>query len=281
MAGEEEKLAKPKAPRKRTPKLNPIVKWLRTASATSEAFGWGGLLLGDWFLPAAFFIYAGFVLLAVDVWYEPDLRSYRKRRLIAIFIVIALAGLFTWKYVLVEAPLPVAAIMTDGEYPEGTVVAGMRWNPKFTELTIDITNPTDNIYQDADIVLRPSFPVAAIGWKAGVCSDVSLEDSNHFSDRVIDIDLGTGARSAIPVALLATDAGYRMRCKEIPRRSSITIVMGLADIKWGYCANIVGQPEQQIRDKNCSIRVKFSDFSSYWIGWKDGDVYTNRPKSSS
>lgn len=272
------KMLKPKKPRKR--KAPAIVKWLRAAGIAAELFGWGGLVLAHWFWAGIVTIDLGFLFLALDIWYEPDLSEKWKIKLLVSAIVIGLAVAFTWSTVFEQAPLPVSAIVTDGEYSAGTVVSGIDWSPEFTELDVDIQNPTDDAYEDLDVVIRPTSAVAAIAQVTNV-PDVSFEDKDGISTHAVDYDTRTGNSRAMPLILLATDAGYRVRCPHLPAHGDIKIVMALADIKWDPPPRQPGgPPSMSIWDPNYMMRFKTDDFSTFWLGYKGADVYANRPTSS-
>src|SRR5271167_709136 len=99
--------------------LHPIIRWIRTAGIAAVLFGWGGLLLVGWFWPGVGFLYAGFLLLALDAWLEPELKDYKRWRIGIVLSLFAFAAVFSWRVVFVEAPLEITAGMTDAEYPQG------------------------------------------------------------------------------------------------------------------------------------------------------------------
>jgi len=264
------------SPKSRRKKLPGIVKWLRTAGGAAELFGWGGLVLADWFWVGVAAIYLGFALLALDVWFEPD----RKTKTIIGVAILVFTVAFSWGVVFVEGPLPINVFATDGEYPIGTVISGVSWRPQFTELNVDIENPKDRPYEDLNLVIRPTSAVAVLAQTSGI-SDVSFEDKNGLSTHILDLDPRTGISKAIPLVLLATDAGYRVRCGRLPARDHLRIVMALADIKWDPSPLPTGTPiEQSFQDPNYMLRIKNDDFSTYWLGYREGSVYASRPTST-
>lgn len=275
----QDKTARPKTGRKTKPKLYPILKWLRGAGIAAEFFGWGGLLLAWWFWPAVVVIYLGFVLLSLDLWFEPDLRKTPLWRIGGITLMVLFAVAFSLGIVFVNAPLGVSAMMTDAEYPAGTVIAGIAWKPQFTEVQIWINNSSDRNYDDLDLVVRPSSAVAAIAQLTNL-PGVSFEDKNGLGVRLMDINPTKSTSNVVPLILLATDAGYRIRCPHFPAKTMLKIVIALADIKWNPPANQSQIPiEQRVRDRDYILRLKFDDFSTYWQGHQNGDVYAPRPTS--
>src|SRR5690348_9277792 len=113
--------------------MHPMFKWLRAAGIGTELFGWGGLVLAGLFRPAVWFIYGGFAILALDLWYEPDLRKRSVWwRIVGSLVIGAGAALFSFGIVLVKAPLGISALLTDGEYADGVVINGIAWRREFT-----------------------------------------------------------------------------------------------------------------------------------------------------
>lgn len=238
----------PKA--KKKPKLHPIIKWLRTAGIAAELFGWGGLLLTGWFWPGVAFIYAGFLLLGIEACLEPELRGFVRWKIGIVVALIAFSAAFSWGIVFVRAPLEISAFVTDAEYPPGSKIAGIAWRPEFTELQMWVKNPSERNYDDVSVLIRPRSPIAAIAQLSNV-PNVSFEDKNGFNSRFMDINPTTRTKTAIPLVLLATDAGYRMRCPHLPAGTPIQIVIALADIKWNPPAQRSQLlTEEQVRDKD-------------------------------
>ena len=186
--------------------LHPVVKWLRTAGIGAEFFGWGGLLLAGWFWPGVAFIYAGFLLLAIDVWLEPGLQRSLLWRIGIVTILLLFTTAFSLGIVFVKAPLDVSAFVTAAEYPTGTSIAGIPWKPQFTELQVRIDNPSDRNYEDVNLLIRPMSAIVAIAQVTSV-PNVSFEDNHALSMRLMNINVGTMKATAIPLVLLATDAG--------------------------------------------------------------------------
>ena len=254
-----------------------ILTYFRAAGIGSFFFGLGTLFVAGWYWVGVGLIYATFLLIAADLWFEPTLNLLW--RVLGILVVCLGIIAFSFVFVFVSAELPVAAYMTDGEYADGTDISGIAWKTQFTEVDVQFTNDTDRVYEDLNIVVRPTEAIAAIAQSTNV-PGVSFEDKNNLTERMVDIDLQTGAKRAISLDLLATDAGYRMRCPRLPSHTVLRIVLALADIKWDPDPPS-GRPIQEvIREPNYVQRMKADDFSTYWLGHKYGTVYASRPTSS-
>jgi hypothetical protein len=148
--------------------------------------------------------------------------------------------------------------------------------PEFTELQVWINNPSENNYDDISPVIRPNDPIAAIAQATNV-PDVSFEDKNGVSLRLTDINPTAGTKTAIPVVLLATDAGYRVRCPRLPAKTTIRVEIALADIKWNPSPPNDRPIEEKVRDINYIFRLKQDDFSTYWLVSCPGDFVSGAP----
>ena len=234
-------------------------------------------MLAGWFWPAVAFIYAGFLLLAVDVWFELELTRYW--RIGAIVILIAFSAIFSWAVVFVNAPLEISAFITDAEYSPGNTIAGIAWRPEFTEMQVWINNSSSKDYDDLTLLMRPDVPIAQIAQLTHV-PNVYFEDKNGFNLRMMDFNPTANKATVIPLVLLATDAGYKMHCSHLAAGASVKVVIALADIRWCPSTERSERPiEEQARDKDYVLRTKFDDFSTYWQGHSDGYAYTPRPTS--
>jgi hypothetical protein len=205
-----------------------------------------------------FCIYTFVLLVMIDLWFERDLAKGWKIAISVIFLTAA--GAFSWAFVFVEAALPIAAIVTDAEYATGTDRYGVKWRKEFTELQVIIANPSDRNYDDLNLLIRPTEAVTVIKQISSV-PNVSFVVKNNVSTWVANYNLKTGKATGIPAVLVATDAGYTMQCPRLPARSEIKILFVLANIK---------NPAEL-------FTIRFEDFSTYWVGNPDGDVYAPRP----
>jgi hypothetical protein len=217
-------------------------------------------------------------LIALDLCFEPFVERSKSITKLVIWIMFAamIVG-FSYAVVFVKSPLQVSAFITDAEYPVGETIAGIAWRPEFSELQVWLSNPSRSGYDDLNIVVRPSSAVAKIGQATNV-PDVSFEDKNGLTTRLTTIT-PSDQRTGLPLDLLATDAGYRVRCPHLPAHTEIKLVLAFVDMKWPVPAYVNQLPPQQkFQDSNYVVRVKFDDFSTYWQGHPNTDMYAPRPR---
>lgn len=249
-----------------------LTAYFRSIGLVSLVIGGASMMQGpDNFWISVGLIYLGLVLLAIDGFCEAWPKKWVKWIFSGAILVVIFV--FSWGWVFVDAPLPVTGMVTNAEYPEGTVLAGINWNPKFTELNIDLHNTTKYVYEDLNILIKPNYPVAAIA-QASTWSGVSFEDRLGASMHLIEIQ---GARrTAHPLVLVATNAGYIVRCEKLPGTATLKIVMAIVEIKDDHHPHPPLQPGESMVRKEDLLRTNYSDGSTYWYGQKDMDHYTQR-----
>jgi hypothetical protein len=262
-------------------KVRELLGWIKAIGIGSTVLG--GIVLTQ--TPELFYycvsaVYIGIVLIGLDLCFEPFIKRWKlTSKIITGAFFAGVLTVFSYAVVFVESPLAVSAMMTDAEYPAGTTIAGIAWRPEFTEVQVWLTNTSNRAYEDLNILLRPSSPVAAIAQLTTI-GGVSFEDKNAFTVHMADINLGTQKKTAISLDLLATDAGYRIRCDHVPAHTVVKVVLALADMKWPAPLVNPQSMVDKLNDKNYILRTKFDDFSTYWQGHIGGDVYAPRPTSS-
>lgn len=119
-------------------------------------------------------------------------------------------------------------------------------------------------YSEKNLVIKPDAPVAKITQKGNI-PNVSLSDAIDFEAHG-GISLENN-NLAIPSEILATNAGYRVRCERLSRGESIALTVALATMK-------VPKPNER---REFVVESHFSDGTSYWTGSPFGDVYGEKP----
>jgi hypothetical protein len=258
------------APRQRTPKpkVPAWIVWTRSISAVSVLGGGVGLMTPDYFWFAVCFVYGGLLLLAIDLWFEPQLKKGFKR--VGGMIILLLMALFSYKVVFISAPLNIQSLVTVKEYSTGTKIGDIPWRPMYTELDVVVNNPTESDYTNVNIVVRPDYPVAAISQLSNL-GGVSFEDrwGSTFRGTIQDLS----QQFAMPVTLLATDAGYRIHADHIPPNSSLRIVMAMVAMKKSKAKDKAAIAPMLLNMEPCDFSIEQSlqdkatgDVSKYWYG---------------
>lgn len=219
----------------------------------SRTIGLASLLVGGVAVTPAYFwwgvgcIYAGITLLAIDAYYEPWIRKWKILfKAILGAIGIAIYTVFTLTVVWVNAPLNVSPLIQSSEYRTGSVISGIPWSSRFSQLHMILENPTSMDYEDVDVLLRPDEAIAGIGQNGNI-PNVSFIMNTSLTMQAEIRDFSSGARQGVQLTTLAFDGGYRVRCDKLPRNSQLDIVIA------------IGRPSGQK-----GFAINFSDGSHYW-----------------
>jgi hypothetical protein len=240
--------------------------WFRSIGICGVLLGGLGVMQPQFFWLSIGFVCAGLALLAIDLYFEPGLSNgFKVSGQVLIFVAL---GIFSAKVVFVSAPINFNSLASKSDYALAANLGGITWRSVFIELDLIVTNPTDGNYDNAELLVRPDYPIAAIAQLSNL-SDVSFEDNLGVTNRVTIEDLS--AKVGAPMVFLATDAGYKVHCGRIPPNNSLRIVMAVVDIKKSQASD----PNKPFTvPSNVSIDDFFmvqtfdtkGDKSTYWYG---------------
>lgn len=185
------------------------------------------------------FIYLGLLLCCLECCYEPwFLRRSHWVWLAVMGTIIAGITTFSIMVPLARAPLDVLAHIRAGEYPPGTVMAGIEWVPEFTELRVALVNPTDMDYERVDLFLDPDESIAKIGQVSTVAGvsfigDVTKEESDiggvYALIPEIQVKDQGGRVINIPIAQILAPR-YRIKCQTITKKSSVQLILAITKL---------------------------------------------------
>jgi hypothetical protein len=186
------------------------LKWLRGVGMASILFGGFGVMQ-TFFWPSVIAIYAGFLLLLIDLYLEDFYpRAWTKIPLAAGMLVLAI--LFT-KVVVLRGETVIAVYR---------VVNG--------RLDVIVQNVTGDDYQDMDFKIRPDFPVDFVSDPKQITtlSTVSFVDPMPFASTMTGESIETHIDTEHPDDPQRPMTNFlRIRCDKLPAKSSIEVSMSL------------------------------------------------------
>jgi len=180
--------------------------------------------------------------------------------------VFSLIGLW-----IMPPPVPpgrhgIMATASTATYPSGTVIAGIPWSKRFTDLRVSIFNSGPLDWEDIEVTILPDQPVVAVGQVTSV-PDTSLSASSG-TDITFRMELvQDGKRVAVPLVLVATTTGYRMQCRKLSRRQRIEVALALAALP-EYSTGPPAHPRADfgVFDRAYAVRLKQDNGLSNWYG---------------
>jgi hypothetical protein len=176
-----------------------------------------------------------------------------------------------------DKPLLFQAMNHNANYLPGTAIGGIPWSSRFSDSRLMIVNQAPFDYTDIDLSVRPDRPIAAIG-QVTKLPDVFFTATIDPAMRQEVADRATGQRLVNPLMLIATNGGYRVRCKTLPKNSRLEMVIATAGV---IDTRLARKPGGGLFDRDYVLRFK-NDASgiAHWYGHghdENGfieDVYT-------
>lgn len=211
--------------------MHPAVLWCRNVAAGSTFLGVAGMILSIQFWWAVAFIYAGLCLFILDLWVEPEFKNRRFWRLSGTAVLVCFLLMFTWGIVLVPGPIELEAIGIPGDYPVGTKIAGINWNPAFSDVRISITNQSEQEYDNLNFVLGVSGYIiqAAVQNENSGCTLMST--SPVIEVHASGVDPKTGKPFQQPLTQLGDSSPRRLQCKRFFGKQSVTVMFAIANVR--------------------------------------------------
>jgi hypothetical protein len=199
------------------------------------------LMTANHFLWGIVLLYMGLGMLAFDVSYEAFFRKLPKLAKVSagvVYVVLIVIGSRLW--VFLPAPLEMFSSSGATVYGSGSKLHGIEWLPRYSELTVDINNPTPLDYDNfdaqltTDLVINHLVQATGLGeCRIGAVHDdepphwqhmqnnqpVGPMDDPHWGYEVVPYD-----KHGNPAApFLGADWTYRIRCDKIPAKSHVRL----------------------------------------------------------
>lgn len=240
----------PKTPEPEKPKKAEysILNVTRSVLILTLLLGLLRMLAGMSFAWLLAFVYFTFLLLLIEGLVEPNF-SHPWLKWPSLAAVVAGAIWFTISVTCAKAPLDTSAYaMRKGDYRAGTVIGGITWNPRYTDLRILIKNSSDDDYQDVDLTLVPNemtvdaailkdpaggcrlTPIETSTTKIAVNGKIKEEGSSITMTRNRNDGEVHDTEGNIYVTLFRQD-GYRLLCSKISPNAVIEIVSAVVGVR--------------------------------------------------
>jgi hypothetical protein len=229
-------------------KINSLIRSQSTAFALAVIglVAAGAALLRENFLLGVLLLYGGLCLLAISVLYGSPVSKWRpwtKRAFVIIYLGAVVAGSRAW--IFLPAPLEVFASSRLTNYGPGSVISGIPWDPRYSELSFYIKNDSEFDYDNFDAQVSTDLVIStmrqtnglaeckiegihhmeAIHWQA-MHGGVPVGPADNPANAYVAVPVDKEGKPLVPVSGGA-DWTYRIRCDRFPAHSQIDFLAPL------------------------------------------------------
>jgi hypothetical protein len=205
---------------------------LRTVGAASLLLGGAGLMTDISFIFSTSFVYLGLLVLIIDPWIEPSLKKVpiRWRGIPSLIFTIPLV-LFSVFVVFLPSPLEVAARDNAGTYPDGEVIGGIEWNPKFSDVRVVFRNSTTHEYRNLDFTVSTGYLIIASAQTSNL-PGVTVYNTAAGPDQVLGSAKDVRGNTVYLSYKNTTFAsgGIRFTCDRLPRGMALEIILAVINL---------------------------------------------------
>src|SRR5260370_37065254 len=195
------------------------IQWFRGVGGAAIFIGLFALV-PLFFWPGIVCVYAGIITLSLDVWCFEDFGRAENLRWILSALILLSATAVAWLLVFNRAPLEIEAHMWKAPHPLHYQFAGTTWIPEWSDLRINVKNPSDLSYDDLDVVIDTDAWIMRTGQLPSIAKcELSLSAYLEVSMTMPDPSGGSPALFTPPFPTLGF--GYRLRCATLPPKSTV------------------------------------------------------------
>ena len=204
------------------------VLYLRASGAIGVVLGLAAMMATKFFWPAAVGFYLGFLLWEIDLFFERTIGF--KRKLILGCLIAVIPILFTREIVLFPATVEVSSYWNEANYPNGSDIEGIKWEPGRSELRVAFRNPTDRDYDAFELIMQPSDAASDM-------KEVTDIPCTEIANQVWSVS-DTAGDVFHPLTKLGP---YRYRCDGLPKNSTIQFLLAIVNVEQAFSAGRAGK----------------------------------------
>lgn len=161
------------------------------------------------------------VSIAIDRWFA----CRRVLRLVGLFAVLLTTATFSRFVAFTSVPVAIKCRFDNGDYPPGTVVAGIPWELGSAELQVVVSNKSDYDLSDVSFTLNSDMLNVAVG-QLSALPGVSV--GPYIMSRPMAKVQDKGGRTW-DVPIQRQGGIWMVRCDKIPPNTGLTVVMAISD----------------------------------------------------
>jgi hypothetical protein len=238
-------LRKPEPSARQSESPEKVFGYLRAIGIVGVLWTAATAILPYYFRSAVGLIYVTAFVGLADLYIEKALPKALK--IVGASLIVVATGLFTYAVVVVSDELFVSAYAMHNEYSPGTVIAGIPWDPRFTDLRVVADNKSNDYLQNVglEIWTQNEWIYQAKILDGPTTCELNLYEGGEFIKMTSRLQKGgtesvkaTRAGNGVDFhdslgnqfTTVATKS-YRLFCSAVPPKMSIQITLALVTVK--------------------------------------------------
>jgi hypothetical protein len=205
-------------------------QWTVALGVPSVVFGTGIALMTVQFWFGVVIAYCGAGWFLID-W---GLISYGKHPLARVAgagVPIAMAAAISW-IAFRPAPLSIEIYRVDANYEDGSVVAGIKWKSRYSDLRISLSNPSAGQYTNIVMTLRTDQMIAGVGSTNPIsqCQSSAEFPGVRIGGATLNFPTKDGIKSIpmfVPESGPVAATQYKITCDRIIAGESLELVVAV------------------------------------------------------
>lgn len=249
-----------------------VSSWTLVGVLVPLGIGMGGLLMTIQspqleLATVCYIVSALILLLKVLVWLV-TIHANKGVKMVLVFFIFGVVGVALWaalQWIWKPHLAPTVFAQTStSQYGSGTSLSGITWSLRFTELRVVIANQNRNTdLSNLDFTLKPDAAVVQASQSSDL-PDVAISPENAAPLHALElVDMETSKRRPLPLVLIASNEGYRIRCKQLLRNQRLEIVLALANMRE---FSSPPPPGTGVLEPGYVLRIANGDIF-YWYGY--------------
>ncbi len=244
------------------------IKYLRTSGTVGLLSSVGAILIPSYYWWFIAFTYIGFILLAIDIYYEFNDRTAPK--VIGISVLVILSALFSLGFVFTKAPLGIIVSAYEGNHEEGKIIGDISWEPNYSEMRILITNRSLMDYEGFDLEFTTDSRVVKLGQISDISNVAFSSQMDTLNPRITSIDEDGKKHEHLFSVRATSGLPHRIRVEKLPSNYTLQLVVALI----GKENNETSDPKK--RPKWACIRGDYmARYKPFSIDYCTDDLYSN------
>jgi hypothetical protein len=167
--------------------------------------------------------------------FEPSFKTHSRIKWAIVAIIVVGVGWFTVN-LFRSTPLSIESHIANSkhDYRPGTSFAGIAWKPGFSDLRVNIHNPSVFDYDSVTLLISTDQSVVQVGQLQVGSPVCAISPNNPITDAHVNFkEADTGNEYTIPQLIspsVSMDSKYKLTCDKMPRGATAQLTIATANM---------------------------------------------------